>query len=241
MYSDAHFHLNDRMKSILQKKDVAGMISCSTPLEAKEAQKFLSTHPSLTMSCGIHPWHVEESSWEEMLPYLQNASIIGEIGMDNVWCHTDENLQEDYFVKQLKYAMQYHKPVVLHTKGKEKRILELIRQYPNIYLVHWYSCMQFIEEYRDLGCYFSIGPFPSLDNSVKKVVEKIPLHHLLIETDGIGAIEWALQRSIKDDAYFHALYQIASEIGEIKEKTPQEILYITNQNLQRFLSNAPNL
>ena len=97
-YSDAHTHLDDRMKHILQQTETCAVISCSSPRQCEEAEKMICDQASLHMSCGIHPWHVDQTSFEEMLPWLQKTKVIGEIGMDNVWCKTDLQLQEQIFV-----------------------------------------------------------------------------------------------------------------------------------------------
>lgn len=235
-YSDAHTHLDERMKHILQRTEICTVISCSSPRQCEEAEKMICDQASLHMSCGIHPWHVDQTSFEEMLPWLQKTKVIGEIGMDNVWCKTDLQLQEQIFVRQLQFACKNKKPVVLHTKGMEQEILEQIRRYPNTYHVHWYSCAQYIEEYRDLGCYFSIGPFPSIDENVAKVAKIIPIDRLLIETDGISAVEWAEGKTISDGDYPRILQRIAAEIASIKELTTEEVLYRTKQNLLQFLT-----
>ena len=57
-----------------------------------------------------------------MLPLLKQASIIGEIGMDSVWCDVDLEIQKEVFEKQLQLAKEWDKPVILHTKGQEKTI-----------------------------------------------------------------------------------------------------------------------
>lgn len=61
-----------------------------------------------------------------MFPLLKKGTIIGEIGMDSVWCDVDLKIQKEVFEKQLQLAQALNKPVILHTKGQEKTILELI-------------------------------------------------------------------------------------------------------------------
>ena len=77
---------------------------------------------------------------------------IGEIGLDNVWCTVDLGVQRTVFERQLAFAQQLGKPVVLHTKGMEREILDTIRYYPKRYLVHWYACPHWLQDYIDLGC-----------------------------------------------------------------------------------------
>ena len=111
----------------------------------------------LRCSCGVHPWSASHERLNEMKPLLKQARIIGEIGMDSVWCDTDMTLQKDVFVKQIEYAYQHHKPVVLHTKGQEQAILDILRQYPNTYIVHWYSDWAGVEAYDKIASYFTVG------------------------------------------------------------------------------------
>lgn len=234
-YSDAHLHLTKRMRSILERDTIPCVISCSNPNEYAQANAFAAAHPAIHISCGIHPWHVSHDAWEHMLPCLEKAAVIGEIGMDSVWCSSDRKLQKILFEQQLAYASSHHKPVVLHTKGMEKEILELIRQYPNRYHVHWYSCSMYLEEYIAQDCYFSVGPFPSLDPAVASVARQVPENRLLIESDGIAAIEWATGKALQDDGYLLSLRRIAEEIADLRKKNTEAILHLTQQNLQSFL------
>lgn len=43
--------------------------------------------------------------------------------MDSVWCDVDLKIQKEVFEKQLQFAQALNKPVILHTKGQEKRYL----------------------------------------------------------------------------------------------------------------------
>lgn len=234
MRSDAHVHLDERMKEVLHRIEIMAMVSCATPQECEEAKAFIKQYPDLDMSCGIHPWYVETTDEGTMFPYLENCTIIGEIGLDNVWCKSDEALQKLRFEQQVSYACKTHKPVILHTKGKEKEIAEIIKNYPNKYLVHWYSCMEYLDLYKNLDCYFSVGPSIDADESVQQIVKEINIHRLLIESDGIGAMEWAFNRRIELDEYVSILDHSAMRIGETKGYSVEEVWEIVNQNYLAF-------
>ena len=90
--------------------------------------------------------------------YFSECPVIGEIGMDSVWCNVPLAVQEKVFTEQLAVAAQLDKPVILHTKGQEKRIASLIAGYPNTYLVHWYSDPVFPKSFLELDCYFLSAP-----------------------------------------------------------------------------------
>ena len=182
------------------------------------------------ISAGIHPWEADIRSYEEMEPILREVPIIGEIGLDNEWCSVDMDVQRAAFRQQLNLAMELQKPVVLHTKGMEREILETIRQYPNRYLVHWYSCDSYLQEYINLGCRFTVGPDVRRD-----VAEAVPLDRLLMESDGLEAIAWAIGREVSAAEYPQIMGEILNEIAALRKTDAEALLRQMEENLESFL------
>lgn len=233
--SDAHIHLSPFAEDFLAHHAVPSVISCATPEECAHAEALASQHAHIFCSYGIHPWHAAETSWEAILPWLEKATLIGEIGMDNVWCDTDLALQREVFERQVAFAAAHHKPVVLHTKGMEREIYEIIRRYPNTYHVHWYAADHHLDDYLALGCYMSVGPFPTLDENVAAVAMRTPRERLLIETDGIDAVRWACGEDVDDSRYPDVLRRIAGEIAALRGEDEAAILACTHDNLLTFV------
>ena len=228
--NDAHFHYSAALFKELKSNQIDGICNVENEEEFNLVQTLLNQY-SFHYSCGIHPWHVDSVSYDSFYPYLEKASIIGEIGLDNVWCNTDLNLQEEVFEKQLQYASNQHKPVILHLKGMEKEALEFIRKYPNQYLVHWYSRYDYLEEYIELGCFFTIGPSIGIDDTVSNVAKKVPLNKMLIESDGIDAIEWALGK--RD--YLATLQRSLEQISLLKNVSLEKVKKQIEKNFNDFL------
>lgn len=238
-YTDAHLHLCDDIETLLTKPNpVHAVISCTNPSEAEVAQRLAAAYPHIHASYGVHPWAASEAHFNEMYPWLERADIIGEIGLDSVWCDTPMAVQRDIFERQLAFASTHHKPVVLHMKGMEGECLEMIRAYPNTYMVHWYSEKAHLQDFIDLGCYMSVGPFPSKDPAVREVAMKCPLDRLLIETDGIDAIQWATGEAVDAAGYIKTLTQLADEIGVMRGLGFEAIMEISDTNLNRFVQSA---
>lgn len=210
---DAHFHMSDELFKEFEFHQCKGICNISSIEEYHRIQSYLNQYFFHT-SVGIHPWKADMISFEDMEPLLKQAQFIGEIGLDNTWCHVDMNVQMVVFEKQLQLAQDDHKPVILHIKGMEKEALELLKKYKNIYISHWYSCMDYIEEYDEIMDYFTIGPSVGIDEAVNEVVKKIDSHKLLIESDGIDAIEWA----IGSRDYMSTLNHSMKVIQKIKNK-----------------------
>ena len=223
---DAHYHYSKEIEMLQNEYDISGI--CNV---ANEKEYELVHQKHLFYSCGVHPWNASLDTLESMLPLLKQASIIGEIGMDSVWCDVDLEIQKEVFEKQLQLAKEWDKPVILHTKGQEKTILDLIREYPNTYVVHWYGCMDYVKEYDEVASYFTIGPSIGKEVEVTHLVKQVSIDKLLMESDGIEAVKWA----IDSVDYIAALKNEITQVAQLKNKTYSEVESILDQNFSKLI------
>lgn len=229
---DAHFHYSDEILKEQLEHHIPGICNVANLKEYDIVKK-----ENLCFSCGVHPWQASEQLLQEMLPVMEQSKFIGEIGMDSVWCDVDMEIQKSVFTEQVAFAKEKNKPVILHTKGQEKQILDVIRKYPNTYLVHWYSCEQYVEEYNEVASYFTVGPSIGKDMTVTDLVKKIPIEKLLLETDGIDAIEWATGKR----AYYETLQHTIHEIAKIKKLSETETEKILDYNFECFMQRSKSV
>lgn len=196
---DSHTHIGAQEELKERKQNNIRSLMCATnPQEAKRLMRLLSgPDPSslILPTFGLHPWYTDRYCAADIEPYFSCCPVIGEIGMDSVWCNVPLDIQERAFTRQLSMACEMKKPVILHTKGQEERIAALISRYPNTYLVHWYSSPDFPESYMDLDCYFSIGPDVWWNKTVRQLAAKLSPERILVETDGAAAVRWALEEA----------------------------------------------
>ena len=221
---DAHVHVTGELLPYLQ--DVRCIANADSPAE----YEFLKSSGLPVISAGIHPWKADVTDWEAMEPILRTVPVIGEIGLDSVWCDVDMDVQRRVFRRQLALAAELKKPVILHTKGMEREVLDTIRRYPNRYLVHWYSCDECLREYIDLGCWFTVGPDVRRD-----VAQQVPIDCLLIESDGIDAIAWAKCQEVSAEDYPKVMGEILRETAALRNIDPNELLWQMEENLKSFL------
>lgn len=246
LLSDAHAHITTENDLNCRKKaNIPTLFSAGTPREAAQLLCLLKTDqktsPELRLflpTVGLHPWHAAETAIDDMLPFLNSAPVIGEIGMDSVWCDVPLTQQEKVFRTQLALALEQKKPVILHTKGQEKEVAAILREYPNRYLVHWYSCDRYLDDYLNLDCFFSIGPDVWWNPAVQAVAKTVPTDRLLIETDGTEAISWAWEEAASagscpppDTAA--SLTLTLQTIAKLRDLTPQEAGVLCLQNLRK--------
>ncbi|WP_312353257.1 TatD family hydrolase [Aminipila sp.] len=235
-----------------KKLGVLANASCVSEFEAFE------TIEGAFISFGIHPWNthefcksgkgenpliLDEQDWvkcireklEGVKEYFRGAHAVGEIGMDSVWCSCNLMLQRELFIQQVEIAQSLRKPVVLHTKGQEKAIAEILLNYSLKKLVHWYSCEQYLELFLEQDCYFTVGPNYQTSNAVKKVISTVPLDRLLVETDGISAVEWASEKKIRVAEIPDVLKGSVRAIAEAKGIAPEIAERRIEENFYRFL------
>ncbi|AQP54705.1 hypothetical protein CBF34_04030 [Vagococcus penaei] len=239
---DAHCHYSKPLVDILIANQIPAQLNCQTNLEWTKNSVFSQDYPFLSLSAGIHPWDSQTHSFEEFLPILEQATVIGEIGMDSVWTTNDLLDQENLFIQQLAFASSHKKPVILHTKGQEKNCLRLIQQYPNTYLVHWYGTFEYLDDYIRLGCYFT-APLDARFNEISKlIIEKIPVDKLLMESDGLQALAWVLNKKISQVDYLLEMRNHLAYIAKLKHLSINDLSQqlVTNFNHWLNLSKINN-
>ena len=225
---DAHIHVTAELLPYL--RDVCCIPNADNPQE----YAFLKSNGFSLLSAGIHPWKADTTVWEDMEPFLREAPIMGEIGLDSEWCSVDMDVQRQVFRRQLELAMTLRKPVILHTKGMEREILDTIRSYPNRYLVHWYDCDRWLDDYIKLGCWFTVGPETSNPN-VALLARAVPLDRLLIESDGIEGMAWGQGAALTAADYPAALEQHLNRIARLRGMDADTLLRQMEKNLGCFL------
>lgn len=238
---DSHFHIAGDVGLLthLAQRQAAGIVNSQNSAEWAAIQQWRQNHPTaaITVSAGVHPWDVNRLTPASMRPLLQQAPVIGEIGLDAVWTKNPLSQQRVAFVQQLAWARDWHKPVILHTKGAEKEILTTIGQFPNRYYIHWYDSPEHLSDYLRLATYFSVGPSLGLDPAVKALAETVPLDRLLLESDGLESITWATGQKVDTYAdYDRFMTDLLARLAHLRGLSPGVLADQLTANLTRFLA-----
>ena len=232
MLIDAHAHFN-RPDELAARAHVRTVFCGTDPVTA--ARVLALREENRLVSCGLHPWHADRCTVAEMLPYIKESAVLGEIGLDSVWCSVDMAVQRRAFAEQLDIARQLGLPVVLHTKGMEAEIAEALLPYSMPKLVHWYSCMDHLDAFLAQDCFFTVGPDHETNPAVQAVLRRVPLERILTETDGVDAVEWALGRPVSPDEIEGVLRGELRAIAAVHGIDEDEAEKRVEENLNRFL------
>lgn len=178
--------------ALRKRAGIATFLSGGRPEEWRFLQQ-LRDREELLFCYGLHPWYAGQYEPDaSFYKLLSGCDAVGEIGMDSVWCDVPLQVQRRVFVRQLELAAELGKPVILHTKGQEEQIAELVRDFPGKICVHWYSGgPAALGKLIGYGCYFTLGPDLGDSPLYRKMLTEIPVDRLFVETDGITSVLWA--------------------------------------------------
>jgi TatD DNase family protein len=204
---DIHCHLTfkeydtDREEVIADAKQrLRGVvISGVEPEDAKRAVTLAAAHRGfIFLTLGLHPIHVEEQSDQNLEAYAEYLSEhkrelvgIGEIGLDYYWIRDPLKVKRmhEVFVELLGLAKELRLPAVLHLRGTGSEAIEeglkIIQDEDVKHAVfHCFTGkLQVAELIAAEGYFLSIPTSIVKSKSMKKVAKRIPLAHLLTETD----------------------------------------------------------
>lgn len=212
---DVHAHLTDRrllgsIEQILaraQEANVTSILSNGLNPEDNQAvldlaNRFAIVKPAL----GLYPvdavlqamqrvgeeYPEQRQSWppEEAIAWVEQridrAFAVGEIGLDGHWVkEAFWAEQERAFVALVKLALRADKPIIIHTRRRERRALELLDEL-GARRVNWHCFggrLSLVREIARRGHYFSIPANARRSESFTQMLKTLPREQLLLETD----------------------------------------------------------
>jgi len=191
---DAHFHL-DFYKN---HKDIYDEINrlqqytiCMTnsPGVFLSCKKMYAETKYLKFALGLHPQETGNiyANLGDFEKYFDMTNYIGEIGLD---FGKKNLLTKDVQIKNLKRILNMahgtNKVISLHIRNAEKETLEILTKYDcSKTIIHWYGGQSNeLQEFVNLGCYFSINTNMVNNSSMLGKLFVIPQNRILIESDG---------------------------------------------------------
>lgn len=163
--------------------------------------------PDFPYSIGIHPKDIEVNNIENQFYWLQSnitehCFAIGECGLDS-FVEIDQRIQEEVFLRQVKFANEVRKPIIVHCVRKFYEVISLKKYAKQPMIIHGFNKKQSIAE--DLlknNFYLSFGKAVLYNLSLQNTLKITPLDKIFLETDN-------------DDFNIEELYLKVSEIKEI--------------------------
>lgn len=118
--------------------------------------------------------------------HVDQAFAVGEIGLDGYWVKEPFwPAQEAAFRELVRLAMDADKPIIIHTRKRERRTLELLDEL-GARRVDWHCFtgrLSLAREIASRGHYLSIPANARRSESFTRMLETLPRERLLLETD----------------------------------------------------------
>lgn len=251
---DTHSHLQfeaydkDRDEVVERNsKKLGAVINVGAKIySSKAGVKLAQKVPNFYAAVGVHPHHVDEweDTWKEKLKSLtkeKKVVAIGEVGLDN---HLYDGYSKPNLKKQVKIltiqieiARESNLPILFHCRKAYDDLYEVIRSYNRLNgLIHCYMGTQKqAEKFLALGLYISFsGNLTYKKNGyIRNVAKNILSDKILVETDA-PYLPPEPYRGERNEPYKVEL--VAKTLGEVRNKSFEEISKITNENSQKLLN-----
>lgn len=247
MFVDIHCHLDknyyeniDQVVNDAKNNGVKKLIYNAVDVNTcKEVLNLIDKYDFIYGALGFHPTElssITEEDYTFLEENIQNKKIvaIGEIGLDYHYDNTDKTQQKDHFIRQLKLALKYDLPVIIHSRDSIKDTYDILKEYPVKGVLHCYSSStEMAYNFIKLGIYISIGGILTFKNAknIKEVIKNIDLSYILLETDSPYLTPEPYRKYQNEPKYIPI---IANEVAKIKNTSVSEVRDITTLNACRL-------
>ena len=251
MIFDTHAHYDDEafdedrfaMLDSMQENGIGYIVDvCASVGHFDRVYDLVEKYPFVYGAVGVHPDDadkVDAAVLDEIRRYcdMKKTVAVGEIGLDYYWDTAPRQQQREWFVRQMKLAVETKLPVIIHSREAAQETFELISQHhahTTGGVIHCYSySKEMALEYVKMGYYIGIGGVVTFKNArkLKETAEAVPLSSILLETDSPYLAP--VPNRGKRNSSLNLPY-VAQEIAQIKGITAEEVIETTNRNAKKL-------
>lgn len=247
---DSHSHLfleefAEDLPEVMHRASDAGISHIFMPnIDSSTLEPLLkvcSDYPDLCYPMvGLHPTSVDENYKNELDAVYQQLQqpqpgfvAIGEIGLDLYWDRTFLKEQLVAFEQQVKWALEYDLPIVVHCREAFSYIYNVLAPYKNSGLTGiFHSFTGDAQEAASMlefaGFMIGInGVVTFKKSSVPAVLPKIPLDRLVLETDSPYLTPVPYRGKRNESAF---VKYTAAKVAEVYEISLEKVAEVTSNN-----------
>lgn len=213
--ADVHAHLTHRallpdVDAVIARAQAAGLTTIVSnglnPRDNEATLALAARHPMVKPGLGFYPVDTvlaemtargidyprddEPVSTADGVAWVRDhvaqAFAVGEIGLDGYWVPEDLwPQQEDAFRALVAIALAADKPIVVHTRKRERRTLEILDEL-GATRVDWHCFggkVTLARQIAERGHYLSIPANARRSESFTRMLQTLPRERLLLETD----------------------------------------------------------
>jgi TatD DNase family protein len=215
-------------------------LSADTALRAHAGQM-----PYVFYSLGIHPVFVlkAKASDIDLLRLAVSKAMadpffvgVGEIGLDGFVPGLDQELQNFFFVEQLKIAKEFDLPVIMHVRKAQDGILKQLRRFkPLSAIAHAFNgSEQQARAFVDLNCVLGFGGAMTFTRAlqIRRLAQSLPIEALVVETDSPDISPAWLHPARNEPS---EVVRVASTLASLRSVNLMDVATQTSANVARVL------
>jgi TatD DNase family protein len=247
---DAHAHLAapefaDDLPEVLARAEAAGLCGVvtvgETPAEAERILDLAARDPLVKPAAGLFPTILDPAAAADVLALIRRHGdrlvAIGEVGLDRWMVKTEAEwrVQEAVLAELVALANELDLPLNVHSRSAGRRAIHLLRRCgARRVLLHAFdgkaaTALEGVEA----GYAFSIPPSVVRSPQKQKLVRRLPLESLLLETDSpvLGPDPEARNEPAN-------VVVACRAVAELKAVTPETVARVTTDNARRLFPRA---
>ncbi|MDK2125202.1 TatD family hydrolase [Parachitinimonas caeni] len=193
------------------------------------------------LALGLHPIYVDQHDTAALTTLRARVEqempvAIGEIGLDFFVDGLDRERQLEVFRAQLKLALEFDLPVLLHVRRAQDEVLRELRRYrPRAGIAHAFNgSRQQADAFIKLGFKLGFGGAMTFERALnlRRHAVELPLESIVLETDAPDiSPEWAYKQR-NEPAY---LPRIATVLAELRQIDIATVAAQTSENARQVL------
>lgn len=190
---------------------------------------------------GLHPTSVKENYKDELAIIAdwlgkRQFAAVGEIGLDYYWDRAFDNQQAEAFHEQIRWALHYKLPIVIHSRESMDECIGIVREHQNGALKGIFHCFTGTavqaRQIIDAGFYLGIGGVLTYKKStLPEALQDISLEHMVLETDAPYLPPVPFRGKRNESSY---LKYVCEKLAEVKGVSKEEVAKITTANAQKI-------
>ena len=251
-FIDTHCHLDGEefrndLDAVVTRAREAGVAAIGVPginLESLDTVlELCRRYPDFCYPMlGLHPEDVK-ADWRDVLaaikPALQSVKAVGEVGLDYYWSREFEKEQLEAFEEQVRWAVEFQLPLMIHCRKAQNEMVAIIKKYQNDLPGGVFHCFTGNEhEAAELLQFdkfvLGIGGVSTFKKShLPEVLPAVvPLDRIVLETDAPYMAPVPKRGERNEPAFVaYVLKRLAEAYGVSEEEVAQK----TNENVARVL------
>lgn len=240
---DAFDEDRDEILARLPLNGIAKVVDVGASIESCDRViELMNRYDYIYGAIGIHPnetGQLNEEIFSELKEKckLEKCVAVGEIGLDYYWDEPDHDTQKYWFDRQLSYAREIGKPVIIHSRDAAKDTIDVMTAANAAQIGGVVHCYSYTKEsakvFLNMGFYFGIGGVVTFKNAkkLKEAVEYIPMDRIVLETDCPYLAPEPYRGKRNCSLY---IPHVISEISKIKSIPEEEVARIAWENSHRL-------